>query len=242
VLDYDGTLTPIVEEPEAARLSPAMRQALQQLRRHPRYRVAIVSGRALADLRARVDGAGLYLAGNHGLEIEGPEGRYDHPAAQRLRPQLEALAQALQRQLTDIPGAWVEDKGLTLSVHFRRVAAASVPEVQARVRRQVEPAVAEGLVRLRTGKAVLEIRPGVPWDKGEAVRWIVAQLRREAPAARLLALYVGDDDTDEDAFRAVGPQGVSIVVGAERRASAAQYYVESVADTERLLTILSGLS
>ena len=241
-LDYDGTLTPIVEDPNAAHLSPAMRHALTTLVHHPHYCVSIVSGRAMADLRMRVGGKGLYLAGNHGLEIEGPGISYEHPEVGRLRPALTALAQAIEGDLEAIPGAWIEDKGLTLSVHFRRVSAARVPEVRTRLLRSAGPGIDAGLFALRTGKAVLEIRPRVQWSKGEAVRWILEQIRLQRPAASVLALYLGDDDTDEDAFRVLDSAGVGIVVGSDRRGSAAHYYVESTAAVGQLLAVLGTLS
>jgi trehalose-phosphatase len=242
LLDYDGTLTPIVNEPDAARLSPTMQQLLDMLAQRPCYRVAIVSGRALADLRTRVHGNRLYLAGNHGLEIEGPGIRYDHPAVQRLRPHMDAVAEAMRHDLREVPGAWVEDKGYTLSIHVRRVPAAVVPEVRARLFHHAGPAVDRGLLALRTGKAVLEVRPCVSWDKGEAVRWIVDRVRMEKPDASLGVICMGDDDTDEDAFSVLGPADVGIVVGSDRHHSAARYYVESVEDTERFLMILRELT
>jgi trehalose 6-phosphate phosphatase len=241
LLDYDGTLTPIVNDPDAARLSPTMQRLLDKLAQHPCYRVAIVSGRALADLRTRVRGEKLYLAGNHGLEIEGPGIRYDHPAMQRLRPQLDGVAEALRHDLREIPGAWVEHKGYTLSVHVRRVPAALVPEVRARLFHRAGPAVDTGLLALRTGKAVLEVRPCVKWDKGAAVRWIVERVRLEKPDASLGVICMGDDDTDEDAFRVLGSADVGVIVGSDRPDSAAHYCVESVEETERFLRILSEL-
>ena len=241
LLDYDGTLTPIVNDPDAARLNPTMQRLLDTLAQHPCYRLAVVSGRALADLRTRVRGSKLYLAGNHGLEIEGPGMRYDHPAVQRLRPELDAVAEALRHDLRGIPGAWVEHKGYTLSVHVRRVPATLVPEVRARLFHRAGPVVERGLLALRTGKAVLEVRPCVKWDKGEAVRWIVARVRLEKPDASLGVIYIGDDDSDEDAFSTLGSTDVGIVVGSDRSHSAAPYYVESVEQTERFLTILSEL-
>jgi trehalose 6-phosphate phosphatase len=241
-LDYDGTLTPIVEDPDSARLSPTMERVLTDLMLYPRYRVSIVSGRALADLRPRVRGRGLYLAGNHGLEIEGPGVSYKHPEVWRLRPELDALAQAMKGDLEAIPGAWVEDKGLTLSVHFRHVPATRVAEMKARLIRRAGPGIDAGRLVLRTGKAVLEVRPRVQWSKGEAVRWILEQIRLESPTASVLALYIGDDDTDEDAFHVLDSAGVGIVVGSDRRGSAAHYYVESTAEVGQLLTVLSTLS
>lgn len=240
LLDYDGTLAPIVADPAMACMHPGARQALALLGHHPRYRLAIVSGRSLADLPQRVEGQALYLAGNHGLEMVGPGVTYCHPEAERHRPQIQAVAQELQQALRGIPGAWVEHKGLTLTVHFRTVEAAQVPCVQQHVQRLVRPAVAEHRLVLRSGKAVLEVRPAITWDKGTAVRWILDHMRQGRPAARVLPIYIGDDDTDEDAFRALSPSGLGIVVGS-RPHSMAQYYLESVEHTAVLLAMLSSL-
>jgi trehalose 6-phosphate phosphatase len=213
-------------------------ELLRALAAHPRYRVGIVSGRALDDLRGRIAGHGLYLAGNHGLEIEGVGGRYDYPAVRPLRPMMAALTHDLKRELAEIPGVLVEDKGLTLSVHYRQVPTAFVPRVRERLLEHARPGIEAGVFTLRTGKAVLEVRPNVPWDKGEAVRWMVERWHREMPGSRLLALYLGDDDTDEDAFRAIASSGIGIVVGGERHCSAAHYYVQSVEEVGRFLRIL----
>jgi trehalose 6-phosphate phosphatase len=240
-LDFDGTLAPIVEDPAAARMPPATHHTLTTLAQHPRYHVSVVSGRALADLRTRVGVSGLYLAGNHGLEIEGPGSQYVHPNGGRLRPRLDALCQVLQEDLRGIPAAWVEDKGLTLSVHFRRVPAADVPAVKACLLRRVAPGVEAGCLALRTGKAVLEVRPQVQWSKGEAVQWILERIRLGGLEASVLPLYIGDDDTDEDAFQVLASSGVGIVVGTERRGSAAHYAVESTEGVTRVLAALSTL-
>jgi trehalose 6-phosphate phosphatase len=184
----------------------------------------------------------MYLVGNHGLEIEGPGLHYQHPNVWRLRPELDTLVQAITGDLEAVPGAWVEDKGLTLSVHFRGVPAARVPEVTTHVRKRAGPGIDAGHLALRTGKAVLEIRPRVQWTKGEAVAWLLEQICLQSPTPSRLAFYLGDDDTDEDAFRILASAGVGIVVGSDRRGSAAHYYVESTEEVERLLTVLSTLS
>ena len=241
-LDYDGTLAPIAEDPAAVQMAPAMQRVLTALVQHPRYHVGIVSGRALTDLMTRLCAQGLYLAGNHGLEIAGPGIRFRHQGAWERRPALDTLMQEMTSDLEAIPGAWVEDKGLTLSVHFRRVSADRVPDVKAHLLKHVGSGIDAGRLALRTGKAVLEIRPRVEWSKGEAVSWILEQIRLDNPATSVLALYLGDDDTDEDAFRVLASAGVGIVVGSDRYGSAAQYYVESTAEVERLLTALSTLS
>lgn len=241
LLDYDGTLTPIVTDPSTAHLSPAMQQILAALVHHPRYQVAMVSGRALTDLQERTEGLALYMAGNHGLQIVGPEIEYCHPEAVQLQPHLRTLVQELHQELEMIPGAWVEDKGLTLTVHMREVPTAYVPLVQRRVLRLLRPALEARALTLRTGKAVLEVRPAINWDKGSALRWIVDHMCLRRSASGMFAIYIGDDETDEDAFRALEATGLGILVGCERLSSAAHYYVESVEQTMHFLAILSGL-
>ena len=242
LLDYDGTLTPFVTDPATAYLSPAMQQILTALVHHPRYQVAMVSGRALADLQGRAAGLALYMAGNHGLQIIGPEMEYCHPEAVQLQSHLRILAQDLQQELETIPGAWVEDKGLTLTVHTREVPTAYVPLVQRRVLHLLRSALAARALVLRTGKAVLEIRPAIKWDKGSALRWIVDHMCLKRSASHMFPIYIGDDETDEDAFQTLGAAGLGILVGCDRLSSAAHYYVESIEQTMQFLAMLSGLT
>jgi len=242
LLDYDGTLTPLVADPATACLSPAMRQVLTLLVQHPHFQVAIMSGRTLADLQAHVDGQVPYLAGNHGLEMVGPQARYCHPAARHLRPELAALAQSLHHHLRARAGVWVEDKGLTLTVHVREVPPACRRVVQEQIVHLLRPALETRQFALRTGTAVLEVRPRVQWDKGEAVRWLVERMCGDQQATRPLVIYMGDDETDEDAFRAVRREGLGIVVGEDRLFSAAHYAVASVEQTAQFLAVLSGLT
>jgi trehalose 6-phosphate phosphatase len=219
-----------------------MRQVLTLLVQHPHLQVAIMSGRTLADLQRHVDGQVPYLAGNHGLEMAGPQAISCNPDARRLRPELAALAQSLHHHLCAHAGVWVEDKGLTLTVHVRGVPPACRRAVQEQVVRLVRPALETRRFALRTGTAVVEVRPRVRWDKGEAVRWLVERMRGERPATRPLVIYMGDDETDEDAFRVVRREGLGIVVGEDRLFSAAHYAVASVEQTAQFLAVLSGLT
>src|SRR5262249_9427697 len=161
LLDYDGTLAPLVADPARACLSPAMRQVLTLLVQHPHVQVAIMSGRTLADLQRHVDGQVPYLAGNHGLEMAGPQAIYCHPDARRLRPELAALAQSLHHHLCAHAGVWVEDKGLTLTVHVRGVPPACRRAVPEQIVHLLRPALETRQFALRTGTAVLEVRPRV---------------------------------------------------------------------------------
>ncbi|HYJ79723.1 MAG TPA: trehalose-phosphatase [Longimicrobiaceae bacterium] len=201
LLDFDGTLAPIVPHPDDAAIPPATRAALERLRSFAGVEAAVVSGRGLADVRLRAGIPGVAYAGNHGMEMQGAGFERVHPQAAAARPLLEAVARRIEPELAAVPGAFLEDKELTLSVHFRRAPAEREPEV----RRIVAAAVAGvGGVKVTEGKMVLEVRPRVEWDKGKAVLFLLDQLR---PPAGTPVLYLGDDRTDEDAFRALRQRG-----------------------------------
>jgi trehalose 6-phosphate phosphatase len=217
-LDFDGTLAPIVEDPSLASMPQSTRQALARLASDPRFSLAIISGRALSDLRLRVGLENLTYAGNHGLEISGPGVEFIEPgAAERLKA-LGELSRHLRARLHDIRGVEVENKVLSASVHFRRAPVASLPEI----RQAVDDAVVfeDNPFQITEGRKVLEIRPRVGWDKGRAVHWI----RQASGNQAALPLYIGDDSTDEDAFLAL-PQGITISVG-KARVTSAQYFLE----------------
>jgi trehalose 6-phosphate phosphatase len=197
LLDFDGTLAPIVDRPVSASMLPASRSALERLAGRNDVNLAIVSGRGLDDARSLARIANIAYAGNHGMEIEIAGIREVHGEAASARPDLDIVADELRGRLTAVEGALVEDKGLTLSIHFRLVAPTAVADV-----RDAVAAAVERFERLRVteGKRVLEIRPRVDWHKGRAVAFLLDHLR---PPSSAPILYVGDDRTDEDAFRAL---------------------------------------
>jgi trehalose-phosphatase len=237
LLDFVGTLAPIVARPELAELPPDARAAIDALRSRG-AEVAVVSGRALADVRERARLDGIVYAGNHGMEIDGPGVHRIHAEAAAARPALERAAHAIARDIDGTPGAFVEDKGLTLSVHFRLTPAEEVPVVREQVRRAV---ATEPVLRVTEGKMVLEVRPAVEWDKGRAVRFLLDALQ---PAAGVPVLYLGDDRTDEDAFRALrewragAAEGV-IIAEAPPEHTAATAYLHSPAEVAALLARLA---
>jgi trehalose 6-phosphate phosphatase len=214
-LDYDGTLTPIVADPRLAHLDPAMRETLRTLAQCPQTQVAIISGRALTDVQARVAVPELTYAGNHGLEIAGPLGHFREPTAAAQQPALHALALELTERCRSLPGVVVENKGLTLSVHYRHASLGTVAELFPLVETVLDHAPQR--FRLTHGLRVFEVRPRVDWHKGAALHW----LRTRTPAS--VVSYLGDDQTDEDAFAAI-PEGITVRVG-EQPASAARFHV-----------------
>jgi len=228
-LDFDGTLAEIRPRPELARLSAARRNSLRRLAE--RIPVAVVSGRPLDELERLIGLDDLILAGNHGLAIRTPAGRWTPPRAAGARPRLERFLARAEAGLADVPRAFAEDKGLTASLHVRL----SPPGSQARVARLAAEAAA-GLDRwleIRSGKKVVEVRPRLDWDKGRAVRRILAGLE-----AGSTPIYIGDDRTDEDAFLALAGRGLTARVG-RRGPSAAGFRLDGVDDVWRILRALT---
>jgi trehalose-phosphatase len=232
LLDYDGTLTPIVERPEAAVLAAATRSVLRSLAR--RCVLAVVSGRDLEDVRARVGVRGLAYAGSHGFDIAGPGLRHQHPGAHAGASRLPGVARAIARATVAIEGVRLEPKRFALAVHYRRARQADVPKVRAAVERAL--ARYPGL-RMARGKKVFDLQPDIAWDKGRAVLWLLRTLRLERD--NVLPLYIGDDLTDEDAFRALARRGIGIAVQEARRRTAARF---TLRDPDEVRAFLAGLA
>lgn len=235
LLDFDGTLSEIVPRHEDATLRPGNADLLDALNRKPGYTVGVISGRELCDVTRRVGVPGLVYAGNHGLEIRGPDLEYRHPDVAAIVPALSETATRLADSLTDVPGALVENKTLSLTVHFRRTPTERHDLVAAIFRDVVKPLVDDGLCRVTSGKAVLELRPAVDWHKGRALELIHSQ---RAPQAG--PVYVGDDATDEDAFRAAqAAGGFGVFVGPADSPTDANYRLESPAAVSAALANLT---
>ncbi|MEM9162472.1 MAG: trehalose-phosphatase [Cyanobacteria bacterium P01_F01_bin.4] len=215
-LDYDGTLTPIVRRPEAAHLSEEMRSHLTDLARQ--MLVAIVSGRDLADVQQMVQIDTLYYAGSHGFDMAGPDHlRQQQPLAQQALPELDIAEDQLRNRL-GVPGAWVERKRFAIAVHYREVAEQDIPQVETRVNKVLSQ---HPSLRKSSGKKIFELQPDIPWDKGQAILWLLKKLNLSPPET--VPIYLGDDTTDEDAFRALKPDGLSIRVGDPNQLTAADY-------------------
>jgi trehalose-phosphatase len=234
-LDFDGTLTPIVDDPAHARLAPAVRDTLCELANRDDVDVAIVSGRALKDLKERTDIPTVICAGNHGMEIDGPSLHYVEPIAHASTPMLHAIALDLIERLRHIADVVVEDKGPTISIHYRRANPVDVEQVWGTVLAAVEPV--RNRFRVTHGAKVYEVRPLVRWDKGAAVRWIQDQLDK----GNSLVIYIGDDATDEDAFSTLGANAVTIKVGNTATATSACYLLPSPAEVHQFLRWVNQL-
>jgi len=230
--DYDGTLTPIVSIPEKAKIPPAAKNLIKTLKKNSRFNIAIISGRSLKDVKKMVGIRGIIYAGNHGLEIEEKPGKILRPKGASTGYLLKKIKRSLRKGLKGIRGAWVEDKGCTLSVHFRLVEKKKIPAVKKIFRREILSYVFGKKIRVSSGKMVLEVRPGVEWDKGKAVLRLLGN-------KKALPVYIGDDITDMDAFRAIKSRGISIYVGMPNRGITADYFLKNPMDVERLIKKLA---
>ena len=228
-LDYDGTLTPIIDTPEQAVLSDETRALVRRL--GDRCVTAIVSGRERKDVQAHVRLDHLFYAGTHGFEIVGPEGSgIHHEVGQEFLSPLQDLHQRLLRALANTPGLLLETKGFSLAVHYRLLQESAV----ARVESALDGLMPEyPTLRKTHGKKVFEVRPRFDWNKGRAVQWILEAL--DLDRADVVPFYLGDDTTDEDAFEAVGGRGVGILVADEPRPTAARYRLDDSAEVARFL-------
>jgi trehalose-phosphatase len=240
-LDYDGTLVPIQETPERALFPPAKRTILSRFSRSAF--VGIVSGRSLCDIQRLIDITDIAYIGNHGLETSYGGNCWVHPEAERKRPILKDVLRNIHLSTKDIPGVLVEDKGVTGAVHYRLADPAFGELLNEIIKKEVERT---GLtLKMTEGKKVFEIRPNVPWDKGKGLLKLMEWLD---PEGRSRLIYIGDDRTDEDAFRAVNRfdrRGITVHVGRATR-SQARYQLGNVSEVwiflRTLLRVLTEFS
>ncbi|KAM0880372.1 hypothetical protein ACQ4PT_033614 [Festuca glaucescens] len=266
-LDYDGTLSPIVNDPDAAFMSDTMRMAVRSVAKQ--FPTAIVSGRCRDKVFEFVKLAELYYAGSHGMDIKGPakssaghaksnkaKGVLFQPASEFL-PMIEQVHQRLIDETRDVPGAKVENNKFCVSVHFRNVDeklvgrlvrpnqfpkhddndGACLLQGWAALAETVKSVVREyPKLRVTQGRMVFEVRPTIKWDKGKALEFLLESLGY-ADCADVLPVYIGDDRTDEDAFKALRRrgQGIGILVSKHPKETSASFSLQEPAEVMEFL-------
>ena len=235
--DFDGTLTPIVSRPELAYIPEQTQKTLQKLAQSPEYTVGIVSGRSLDDLKDRVKVPGIIYAGNYGLEIESPEFSSVNPEADRSRKLLDNLYQELCLGLADINGVILENKRLTLSVHYRLINDKDCDRFNKTFEQIIYTVSNEGKIEVTPGKKVYEIKPAISWHKGKILEVLLGE--NTGGKGTTLPFFLGDDISDEAGFEAVDKyDGISILVGEESSQSKGMYYLISPTEVEEFLEML----
>ncbi|XP_026407087.1 probable trehalose-phosphate phosphatase F isoform X1 [Papaver somniferum] len=254
-LDYDGTLSPIVDNPDRAFMSDAMRLAVKEVAKH--FPTAIISGRSRDKVYDFVGLTELYYAGSHGMDIMGPvrspESVDDHlncirstdeqgkevnlfqPASEFL-PMIDEVFRSLVKKTEAIKGATVENNKFCVSVHYRNVDEKDWTTIAQRV---IDLLKRFPRLRLTHGRKVLEVRPVIDWDKGKAVEFLLESLGL-SNCNDVLPIYIGDDRTDEDAFKVLreGNRGFGILVSSKPKDSKAFY---SLREPNEVMEFLNSL-
>jgi len=234
-LDYDGTLVPICKNPSLAKLSSETKELLTDLSQNPCISMDIISGRSLNEIKKLIGVENILYAGNHGFEISYKENCWVHPEAERTKPILKNVVKELKAQLNTIDGVLIEDKGLTLSIHYRNVVGKSAKDIKKIIQDIVNPY--RETLRITSGKKVYEVRPKINWDKGKAIIKMQQMLNLKE---EILKVYIGDDKTDEDAFKILREDDISIVVG-YKKYSKAHYFCKSSKEVVLFLRHLKSL-
>jgi trehalose 6-phosphate phosphatase len=235
--DFDGTLAEFHPNPSVPMLTDVRREWLRDIAAHPLTFVGIVSGRRIADLRRRAPlPPHAYYAGLHGMEVEIDGRRWQHPDLDRARAAVGELLPRLDLVVDQFPGALLEDKAVSLAVHVRAVTYGQRAEALALADAWAEPWIASGRLRRLEGSLVVEYLPNVACHKGDAVQWIARDVGT-ATGRTPSVVFLGDDLTDEDAFRAID-RGLGILVGS--RPTAATHQLDGIADVDTLLRWLTA--
>ncbi len=222
-LDFDGTLAPIEEQPENVSLPECIRSLLLVLqKRHP---IAIISGRSLMDLKNRVNLPGLFYCGNHGAEME------DDVRGAGSRHFLEEFLQAANEAFVYLPGVQIEDKGVTASIHYRRLEPVSLAKFLASFRMMARQYTTT--LNISEGRKVFEIRPIGACNKGDTLMRLM-----EGVGKGRLPVYIGDDISDEDAFRVTKGSGITVSVGSSKEAD---YYLRNQGEVREFLELIAGI-
>lgn len=226
-LDYDGTLTPIVEVPSKAVLSDSMRGTLHRLAKL--CPVSLVSGRDLYDVRRKVGLDHVVYIGSHGFEVLGPFGHYVEEKGDAFTESLDRAESELRYAIGDVRGALVERKRFAVALHHRLVDSQNLPRLNIileNIRRRHPD------LRVIVGKRAFELRPDMDWGRGRVTGLIIDMLHLGSTA---VPLYIGDDIIDEDAFKAIGDRGITILVAGGERETLAQYVLSDVLEVQQLL-------
>ncbi len=236
-LDYDGVLSPIVDRPEDARMTPSMRQVVRDLA--GRCSVCVVSGRDRAVVQELMGVDDLVVAGSHGFDIWHPvRGTLEHEAASGFEDLVAETTERLTDEVGSLPGVLVEAKRASVAVHYRLAGA----DDARRVHELVEQLLAEQPddLKVTPGKMVYELQPKLDWNKGRAVDYLLDAL--ELTGSDLVPIYLGDDVTDEDAFATLHDRGIGIYVGDAAdldRPTKATFTLHDVPEVETFLATLA---
>ncbi|MBF0252803.1 MAG: trehalose-phosphatase [Candidatus Omnitrophica bacterium] len=227
--DLDGTLTPIRKKPSYVKLSESMRVLLKKAAKVKGISLAIISGRDIKSAKKIVGINGIIYSGNHGMELEKNGKRKVLSNNRTFEKALAQIRKVLKKELKPYKGIIVEDKVLTLSVHYRMAEGKTVKQIRKTFDAAIAPYMSSKNIAVFNGKKVWEIRPAKTHNKGTIVTMLVGKAQKTIP------IYFGDDVTDEDAFKAIKGKGIGIKVGKSTSKSFADLYTENIIDVRKAL-------
>ncbi len=239
-LDCDGTLAPIADTPDEAVIPQKTKSLLGLLSQKKNYSTAIISGRAMGEIKKIIGLKNIIYSGNHGFQIEGPGIKRELAVPRGYKKILQRIKVELKKNLSGVKGTFVEDKKLSLALHFRLAGKRHLPFIKDAFRKSTILYLAKNKIKISSGKKILEIRPPVHWDKGKIVSWLLARQASMLKNNNILPIYIGDDLTDEDAFRELKGKGLAIFVGKPAN-SKADYYLNNTEEVTEFLRFIVDL-
>lgn len=234
--DFDGTLTPIQKHPDLVNLSEEIRQILIKYSQNKAIFLGIITGRSLKQIKKLVNIPEILYIANHGIELEGPGIHYVSKEARKARYILWHIYMRLFKSLRHIEGMHIEDKGFSISLHYRAVKKkGDIEFVTSTLHAITKPFLDRKMLSLSTGKMVYEIRPPVEWNKASTIQWLLAHYFPEEFTEGALLIYLGDDKADIEVFDSLRGKGLTIFVGNPLDTSTADYYVHSPDEVKAFL-------
>lgn len=232
-LDFDGTLIPFANSPADVHIPQKVRTLLKKLAEHPQCRLAIITGRTLEEIKQLVAIKGLTYAAVHGWEIEFSSGEmFQWNGYNQTKEAMDAIKAKAENIFAGEQGVILEDKGVTMALHYRMVPQEKSKIIIDDFTRLVDEMNTNSCFQILQGSKVLEVRPR-GWDKGKAVSVILESMET---ISGILPIYIGDDTTDEDAFRMLLGKGITIVVlNGRKRSTHATYSLETPSEVHRFL-------
>jgi trehalose 6-phosphate phosphatase len=238
-LDYDGTLVPFRDSPSLVKTPQEIQEVLKQLIKNPKVSIIIVTGRQLHDIKKLMNMKGVSFIALHGLDIKTADKmQFTWDNATQARSLIKAIKKDMQKRLSHEKGAFLEDKELTLVFHYRLLAQKRVHGLREAFKKIVNTLDTQNILEVINGVKIIEARPK-GWNKGKGIELF---LTRYAAVKNILPVYIGDDVTDEDAFRFLGKRGITIhVTNRSKRKTAACYWVKNPHEVYSFLYSLSNL-
>jgi trehalose-phosphatase len=226
-LDFDGTMTPIAALPDQVQLSPRIREQLKSIAQK-NVTVGVVSGRKLADLRARVAVSGIWYVGTHGYFFRRSGSTTETLLNPTEKKEMAAVLRRLAREIGNVPGIFLESKQATIAIHYRHVSRPGYQKIFLALCRLLQD---RPQLHLLPGKKVWELFPNAFVNKWTTIQHIL-ELEPGEPESRWLVIFLGDDAIDERVFSQM--KGISVVVGRHRR-TAADFYLDSPGEIGKFL-------